>query len=184
MAGTSDSVHVRNRCRLAVQIITTGNPEPHTDWAYEHVRLCGKEGAAAVAQAMLAAAAETDRAEWEKLTTPGFYVRDAGIFDAALRLSGNPAASTTARVYSMKVLVQSLSPGTTLTYDDLTRGPTARRVCFGTGPGSHHEVEEVSPLPSDYRERARAAMARLTEDPAQGFAIRQAARCVAVHARR
>jgi hypothetical protein len=169
---------------LAVQIITTRNPEPHSEWAYEYVSRCGKEGAAAIAQAMLAAAEETERAEWEKLTTAGFYVRDAGIFDAALSVSRNPAASTTARVYSMKVLVQSLSPGTTLTYDDLTRGPTARRVCFGTGPGLHHEVEEVSPLPSDYRERARAAMARLAEDPAQEFAIRQAARCVTVHARR
>jgi hypothetical protein len=133
---------------------------------------------------MAAAATNTNRAQWEKLTTLGFYVRDAGIFEAALGISRNGAASTTARVYSMRVLIQLLSPGTTLTYDDLTRGPTAQRVCFGTGPGLHHEVEEASPLPADYRERVLAAMARLTDDPALEFAVRQAASCATVHARR
>lgn len=183
-AGVSDSVHVRNRCRLAVQVITTGHPDPHTEWAYEYVRRCGAQGTAAVARAILASAANSNGGTWERLTTPAFYVRDAGIFEASLTVAQDRNASTTARVYSMKVLIQMLSPGTTLSYDDLTRGPNAQRVCFGTGPGAHHEVEEVSGLPSDYRERVLAAMVPLSEDGATPFAVRQAATCVTVHARR
>lgn len=180
----SDSVYVRNRCRLAVQVITTGRPDPHAEWAYEYVRMCGREGAAAITRAMESAVASPDRSDWERLTISTFYVRDAGIFEAALGVSKNAAASTTARVYSMKILIQLLSPGTTLTYDDLTRGPAAQRVCFGTGPGSHHEVEEVSPLPGDYRDRVIAELGTVAEDAAHDSAIRQAATCVVVHARR
>lgn len=182
--GGNDSVHVRNRCRLAVQIITTGRPEPHTDWAFEHVRRCGREGAAAIAQRMAAATVNSNQAEWEKLTAPTFYVHDAGIFRGALSIAQDRGASTIARVYSMKVLIQILTRGTTLSYDDLTRGPGAQRVCFGTGPGSHHEVEEISPLPSDYRDRVIAAIRPLADDATQEFAIRHAATCVMVHARR
>jgi hypothetical protein len=179
----SDSVQVRNRCRLAVQTVTTGNPRPHEEWSYEYIRRCGREGTAATAKAMLAAAANSDRTVWERLTTPAFYVRDGQLFEAALRIAQTTDASTTARVYSMRVLIQILSPGTTLTYADLTGGAAAQRVCFGTGRGSHHEVREVSLLPSDFRERVLASMVPLARDEMAALAVRQAATCVTVHAR-
>lgn len=179
----SDSAHARNRCRLAVQVVETGRPEPHQTWAYEYVRNCGSEGASATAQAILAAAPNADRGYWELVTTPAFYVQDRGIVESALRVAQEPAASTIARVYSMKVLIQALSPGTTLSYDDLTRGPGAQRVCFGTGPGSHHQTRVITPLPSGIRERIAGLMTAISRAPEQDPAVRQAATCVAVHAR-
>lgn len=184
-AGVSDSVQVRNRCRLAIQVIETGHPQPHARWAYEYVRRCGNHGTAAVARAITAAATEGDRTTWELLSLPAFYVVDAGIFESALRVAQDRAATTTARAHSMMMLIYALSPGTLLSYDDLTRGHTvpAHRVCFGSGRlGPHFEVRVESPLSSDYRERLLASMTRLSQAAEEESAIRQAARCVVAHA--
>ncbi len=36
-----DSVHHRNNCRLAGQVITTGRPAAHTTWALSYIGACG-----------------------------------------------------------------------------------------------------------------------------------------------
>jgi hypothetical protein len=174
-----DSVQARNRCRLALQVVETGHPEPHTAWAYERVGLCGPEAGPAVAGALRRFRQNQDTTVLDLISTPARYLRDAQIFDAALEIAQDRTASVPARVFAFRTLIQALVPGTMLRYSNLSGGG-----CFGLGPHLHQETIEGAALPSDYPTRIGAVAAAVASDPQSAPQTRRAAVCTSLHLRR
>ena len=176
--GTSDSVHIRNQCRLATQIVTTGNPDPHSAWAYEQIARCGTQGGAAVAAATRAARQLSDTEALDRITSTALYLLDGQVIQAALEIVEDRAATKQARVFAFRTLILAVSPGRVLTYEQLSG-----QDCFGLPRSLHHQVESGAPLPADFHERIRLAAERVGGDAEAAHEVRRAAVCTNLHLR-
>ncbi len=174
--GQSDAVHQRNDCRMAVQIVTTGNPAPHTVWAYEQISECGPEGAAAVAAAIRRNRRNTDLAALDAITGSARTVRDAEVYDASLEVAGDGTASIPARVLAFRTVISTLSPGRLVSYDQMTR-PDVQRACAGLLPSGHEVLSEGRTLPADAVQQGRAVALAVSEQPGVPDQVKQAASC-------
>src|SRR4051812_27376125 len=76
----SDSVHQRNNCRLASQVIRTGHPATHLQWAYSQIPACGSEGGEALAARLRELRGSRDTAAIRALTMPFATLRDRDAF--------------------------------------------------------------------------------------------------------
>lgn len=183
-AQVSDSMHARNRCRLALQIVQTGHPAPHTRWAYEHVALCGADAGEAVAGALRRFRQSEDTAALDLVSTAARDYRDGRIFNAALEIAQDPTASVPARVFAFRVLIHGLAPGSLIRYTDITEPSGVGRGCFGFGPHQHQNTTTGVPLPPDYAARvSNAADAVIASQDNPASPLRRAAVCATLHLR-
>lgn len=181
-AQVSESVHARNDCRLALRIVETGHPAPHTRWAYEQVGRCGAEAGQAVAGALRRARQSHDTVLLDIVSRPAQDYRDARIFEAAREIALDQGSSIPARVFAFRVLIHALSPGSMIRYTDLTEQAGAGRGCFGLGPHTHQTTTAGLPLAPDYASRVGdAATVVLGSDAPEQ--VRRAATCVTLHLR-
>lgn len=169
-----DSVKLRNDCRLADQVLTTGNPAPHREWALGVIWLCPRAGST-LSNALRTATATTDTSYLDALTAPAIELRDGDLFSAAMSVAGNPSASVPARVFAIRTLIYTARPGGSVDYDRLVADDP--RVCLGSS-SPHSSVRSGTPLPSDYVEQMRALANRTFRDGTQPKSVRQAAECV------
>jgi len=175
-----DSVHHRNDCRLAAQVISTGRPLPRREWALEVIQNC-REGGSALAGAMRESRLSSDTAHLNALTWPAIRLRDGEIFQAAMQIAADRGASTQARVFAIRTLMWSMYPGGGLEYADLADLVQGRpRNCFGHGPSTHTIVTQGTPLPADYVARAKALARALDHDATETLAVRRAAVCLSL----
>jgi hypothetical protein len=171
-----DSVHRRNECRLAAQVISTGNPAPRKDWALAVIRTC-REGGAALARAISRARTNPDTAALNALTAPTVQLRDGAVFATALEIAGDRSASVEARVFAIRTLIWSMYPGGGINYPDLSGGS---HRCLGYGPSLHTEVTQGAALPRDYVARAKSLARTLTENVTEAVPVRRAASCLGI----
>ncbi len=186
-----DSMRLRNDCRLAEQVISTGRPEPQDSWAWGLIHQCGESGGAAIAQGMASLRQSTDTAALDRLTGQAQWLRDGHVFDTAMSISEDAAASVPARVFAMRALLYYLrlehptTRGVPIAYADMHAVPdsatgTPRQGC-ATGVVADHASPPIatgSPLPTDYRARIEAVGVRLSRNWAQPTDIRSAALCL------
>jgi hypothetical protein len=177
-----DSIHARNDCRLAVQVVETGHPAPHSDWAYEYVVNCGRAGGSALASAMRRARSSSDVAELEAMTRSLRTFRDGEVFVASLEIAGDKSASVPARVLAFRSAIASESPGRTLTYEQMTRRD-ANGACVGLGGTPHDDITEGAPLPLGHTDRLIELAENVIGDNNEPAQVRQAARCALRQAR-
>jgi hypothetical protein len=178
-----DSVHLRNDCRLAIQVVTTEHPAPHEAWAYEAVEHCGAAGGAALASAIDRMRRTDDLAVLDLITRPVIRFTDASVLDVTLSVAGDGGASPEARVFAFRALINLLDPGRVLTYAQLA-GTGDARSCFGLPPSLHNEPTTGSPLPADAKSRIREMGTRVSADASEPPHVRRAATCAAYHASR
>jgi hypothetical protein len=172
-----DSIKHRNNCRIATQVLLTGGPAPHREWAESYARGC-PEAAPFLAEAILNGRSETDTVILNRWTAPMIELQDRSVFDAAEEVARDPSATVQARVYAIRVLVWALAPGGWISYADLTDTVlTGRRMCLRFGTPFHTRIVIGEPLPPDYVERVHDVGETLTRDPAQPTAVRKAAYC-------
>lgn len=100
----SDSIKHRNDCRLAIQVITTGQPAARSDWAMTFVRECAGFPAA-LRNSLSAARNSRDTAALARLTAPADWLRDGDVFTAAFELARDRGASPVARVFAIRVMM-------------------------------------------------------------------------------
>lgn len=173
-----DSVHHRNDCRLAAQVISTGQPLPRREWALAVIQGC-REGGPALARAMQESRLSSDTAYLNSLTWPAIRLRDGEIFQAAMQVAADRGASTQARVFAIRTLMWSMYPGGGLDYADLADLVQGRpRSCFGPGPSTHTSVTQGTALPADFVARAKALAKTLDHDATEALAVRRAAVCL------
>lgn len=168
-----DSIHHRNDCRLAEQVLSTGHPAPREEWALGVIWNCPDAGAT-LAAALTAARTSADTAYLNALTAPFIQLRDGQVFAAALTVAGDRGASLPARVAAIRTLMYAVRPGG---YVDPAALPNPRTVnCFGM-PSPHSEVLNGAPLPSDYLAQVHALMSQIQSDTSEAEGIRHAANC-------
>lgn len=103
-AGDPDDVHHRNDCRLALQIVETGHPAPHREWAYSLLPRCeGTAGPAAVA-ALWNGRRSVGRDEWTLLVRTTYELHDRRILLALRNTAENTGADTDARLDALALL--------------------------------------------------------------------------------
>lgn len=179
-----DSVRFRNDCRLAAQVVATGRPAPHADWAYGLITTCGPEGGRALAEGLRALRAETDTARLEWITAHTHVLRDGAIFEAAMAVADDRGASRAARVYAFRTLVWLQRPSVLPAYGDLVRpfdanGQPTTTCGFGTNAVGF-APRLGAPLPADAGARIRALGTRVVNDRSEDAAVRSAAVCAAI----
>lgn len=102
------SVKLRNDCRLAIQVLTTGHPGPQTDDALTTIGLCGPEGYTALFKAW-----NNDgfsEKEFGLLVTSTRAVVNPRLVDAMFEVAGSEGFSTTHRVAALLVLTTYADP--------------------------------------------------------------------------
>lgn len=149
----ADSVHHRNNCRLASQVLTEGHPANKREWALGYILRCGSAGGDAIAEVIRRHRHDESRQpalEAVVMLTTAF--RDSAIFHAALEVAADPTAGKAARVQAFRTVFFQITdlpfhdPYESFLSDaDLTYVPL-----------SHGAKIEARPLPSDAAVRARA----------------------------
>jgi hypothetical protein len=175
-----DSVHQRNDCRLAVQVLTTGRPAVKTGWAIRQMRMCPST-AADLAEGLRAARTSQDTGALNRLTAPTDWLRDGNIFSAAVEVLRDRSASPQARVYATRVLMWAFVPGEEIRYGHLVDvDGDGDWTCGGMGPSLHGELVRGTPLPAGWEAAAQALGRTLALSPDEHVLVRQAATCLAV----
>lgn len=178
-----DLVKHRNECRLAEQIMTTGHPEPHRQWARGYIAFCGGESwgraaAAAVLRSRMSPDRSSLQAEWARV----HLLRDSTLFAAALNVAGDVTASVPARVLAIRYLLGLIEPNRVITYqlmvEELDARGRRRGPCFERLAAGRQAEYRGVPLPAGHRERVVALLRQISSHPAQPAPVRSAALCL------
>jgi hypothetical protein len=178
-----DSVKLRNDCRLANQVLATGHPATHVQWATAVIHYCGADAVAAANRAALTRLrSSSDTVELAQIWNQLQYVRDARIYRMMMDIAQDPGASEFARVKALVWLLRLRRPDQFATLAEVTGGfdseGNVRGGCgrysrlAGTSPFEHGE-----PLPSNFEAEISELGRRVSSDPSQPLGVRTAARC-------
>jgi hypothetical protein len=176
-----DSVKLRNDCRLAAQVLRTGNPAPHLEWARVTIRSCEfDQWADAAASAIRRARGSTDArelaAEWRFL----WMVRDAVLFDAVRGIASDHTASLPSRLWALRTLATYIDPEGI--YGALTEavsgGSGGRPACISNRAAGITASFDGRPLAPDFADQARRTARTIMEDESELPVLRSAALCV------
>lgn len=177
-----DAVKRRNNCRLATQVLETGNPAPRLEWAWQYIGICEPEQrAASYLSAMQKARVSTDLDVIHRALLSGVHFRDGRLFEELLDIAESRSASVPARVVALVALASISDSLASPHYEDfvgglgahgLPRGMCSRRQAhagaFELGP---------TPMPSNYLQRVVALRDRVRSDDTQSADVRSAAAC-------
>ena len=172
-----DSVKLRNDCRAAEHVLTTGEPGPHRTEALSIIGLCGREGIPALQAAWTTAGG--DRTELGLLVTSTRAFVAPELVEMLFTNLSQPSQPLNARVASLLVLLTYADPAVVPGFDDFI-GDEAQLLARRYG-----RVDHPSPaagreqLGADFTQRLRTALQGIAaSDPDAG--MRLAAR-VALH---
>lgn len=171
-----DSVKLRNDCRLAAQVIRTGQPAPKLQWSWDLIPGCPEAGDVA-AVALRRLRTDSDPAHFSNVSIVGFNVHDAELFSTALDVAGDHGASTAARAISFRLLVHQLTADRDVTYGELTRSDTISGCPLGWLEDRGVPIT-LAPLSADAAARATAVASSVAENSQEPEVVRIAANCV------
>jgi hypothetical protein len=155
-AQESRDVHTRNDCRLAAQVIRTGHPAPHAEWAYGAIQKCEETGVAVLLEQWRAVSDSLEAVylAWASSRFPTRIVLDA-ISEVVL----NSNASTEARLRGMSLLARFAEPNVFLSLSELRRPSEGRRpmpwAVLDGPPYDPGELSDVAPEVIAIMERVR-----------------------------
>ena len=176
-AQRAEEVQHRNECRLATQIITTGQPAGKASWAASTIGTCGAAAGTGVADGIRASRTSRDVSMLSRLGDVAVVLRDGNMFGAATDVLADASASPEARVFAARVLVLGLQPQLYMTYPQLAEGN-----CYGTFRGGDATpMRGGAPIGPELIDRARSVGARVQSDSAAPPPVRRAAGCVSAH---
>lgn len=117
-----DSVKLRNDCRFAAQVLSTGHPSPHMDEALTTISSCGKEAVSPLLNMW-----DGDLSSRDDLLPLVMATRRLvapALADRLFEIMGDPASPLDKRLASILVLVTWADPHSWPTFDGLRdRGP-------------------------------------------------------------
>lgn len=178
-----DSIHRRNDCRLAAQVLSSGEPRPRLQWAAEVMPGCPQAGRT-IASAISRHRTSADTVFLSWITLPANSLQDGDVFDAAMSVLQDRTATPEARVYANRLLYWLLYPSSGVYYSTLVDvDGDGRNPCVAFGSSSHMVLVQGSPLPPDWKSRVHAATRRVMQDLSEPGPVRQSAACVALRSR-
>lgn len=176
-----DSAQLRSDCRLAAQIITTGHPSPHREWAWEYIGRCRDSAAVVLASVWSQRlAADVDNGTLWRTT---YSERDARVTRAVLAAIRDESRGRATRLVGIRVLASHAVPSLMVTSGDLAaiEGDSIRQVVLGAV--SHSDVREGSePVTPLLVREIVETLTRLGQVDAD-LEVRRAARNVALQLR-
>src|SRR2546428_13851514 len=111
-----DSIKLRNDCRAAEHVLTTGEPGPHRTDALSIIGLCGREGIPALQAAWTSAGG--DRTELGLLVTSTRAFVAPELVEMLFTNLSQPSQPLNARVASLLVLLTYADPAVVPGFDD------------------------------------------------------------------
>jgi len=105
-----DSIHARNDCRLAVQIVLEGEPANKRDWAIGLGPSCGAEFGKAVAGRLRLESHGQYSDEIGRIADRTFGIKDATLLEAVLEVANDPSAGLEFRVSALRTAFWQVSP--------------------------------------------------------------------------
>jgi hypothetical protein len=150
-----EDVHLRNDCRLAAQVLRTGQPATKTSWAWAVISLCANDGPPVLAE-LWASVSSDDSARAETVLNASSRLRDQRIADAARRVAMNPANTDAVRLSGIILLIRYADPHSGLAVpllvapDGWTPGRRVRMISGGWGPHKIPQTEGEVPLGADF----------------------------------
>lgn len=117
-----DTVHDRNNCRLAEQVLTQGTPANKRSWALATIVRCGTTATrvALVLADRLPTAAPRDAEEFIGAVS---ILRDRELAAKALSIAANSAYPIEVRLYGFRILYSQAVPGALATNGSATAAP-------------------------------------------------------------
>ena len=165
-----DSVKLRNDCRAAEHVLTTGEPGPHRTEALSLIGLCGREGIPAFQAAWTSAGG--DRTELGLLVTSTRAVVAPELVEMLFTSLSQPSQAVNARVASLLVLLTYADAAVVPGFDDFI-GDQALLLARRYG-----RVDHPSPaagreqLAADFMQRLRGALQAIAaSDPDAGMRL-------------
>jgi hypothetical protein len=165
-----DEVHLRNDCRLAAQVLDTGQPANRRDWALHTIWLCGEEGPPILAR--MWSQAKTDSARAESVLDLSSRLRDSRIADAATAVARDASSPDAARLAAIILLIRYADPYSGLSVrllavpDGWTPGRPVRTLSGGRSPHAIYQTGGASPLPAGFSgDVIRTLRSLATSDP-------------------
>jgi hypothetical protein len=151
-----DSVKLRNDCRLAAQVLTTGQPAPHRREALSVIGLCGREGVPALLAAW--SSAPSNRADLQLLVTSTRAYATDQIVETLLGTLNQSGRPLEVRVASLLVLLTYAEPAVVPGFEDLL-GDTMELLVRRYGTIDHpYPVVGLETLTGSVTDRIRAAL--------------------------
>jgi len=143
-ATQSDSVHHRNDCRLAVQVLQHGEPAGKWGWALGRIGACGADGGRVIGGVLLARRHEAVRSRaLDEIVNGGLGLLDRTLYEAAMEVASDRSAGTAARVQAFRILLSQIDLSSPPTYEDLAEG-APRSIIYDWSPAFGQ------PLPAGY----------------------------------
>jgi hypothetical protein len=166
-----DDVQHRNDCRLAAQVIRTGQPAPHTEWAYSYILRCGQEGAAVVAEQWRGQSSFDEQVLWRLMIAAG-RLRTRAVYDAVREAAADQSASREVRIYALAMLYNYARPQLALIVQDLLhpREGGLARIAASSGDGGIRNAPDLG----DVLEEVKEFLAQLIASDADAEVVRVA----------
>lgn len=177
-----DDVYLRNDCRLASQILRTGHPVPHREWAWSVIPSC-RDSAGSVLAAVWS---DPPEGELSQLWGVSYRVRDARLTRTVVAALRDPSRSRAVRIVAARVLASHAAPNLVVLDSDLPAllGDSINSVYLSV---DHSDVREgsvrVAPELVGEIRAALTAVAENDSDPEVRSAARAVATQVARHLR-
>jgi hypothetical protein len=119
------AVKHRNDCRLAAQVLGTGHPAPHREWALRYIANCEGEGPAVLAALWRSA---PNSGDVETLVRSSLRLRDARLYNQLRETAGDRSRPGPVRVGAMLVLARYTDPRNAIWLTDLVPPDSIRQI--------------------------------------------------------
>jgi hypothetical protein len=127
---TSAAVQHRNDCRLAAQVLRTGEPHTKRDWALGYASSCAGEGPAVLAEQWRGF---SDPSRVAELVRASGRIRDARLYGALTETAADRSRPTAVRVGAMVVLAKYVDPTSAVWLTDLVPPDSIVRIPLVVG---------------------------------------------------
>jgi hypothetical protein len=179
-APPANEAQKRNDCRLADQVVRTGHPAPHREWAYTMLLGCEETEPAAIA-AMWTGARHPVGDEFQFLIRATRRVRDRRVYSALRSVGESDANDLDTRLHALGLLIVYVKPIALILHPSDLRSPPDAPSPLGRIV-THTDVVLGSEPVGDVREELRAYYLELKESDPDAV-IRNAARILLRHIR-
>jgi hypothetical protein len=160
----SEDVHLRNDCRLAVQVLTHGQPANKREWALDTITRCDESGPPVLARMWRQTAA--DSASVGSMIYRSVGLRDRRVYEVVSAIARDRSVPALKRAAALHLLVRWARPGLSLEYEQFFAPdfePAQQRRNAFHGISHDTQDEGAEPLPTGVKED----VAQLARDIAQ-----------------
>jgi hypothetical protein len=185
-----DSVHHRNNCRLARQVLVHGKPANKRAWALAYFVTCGAEGGTIVRDVLIRHRGDASfEPTLDEFVTAATGLVDGEVAATALGVASDRTAGRVARIQALRLLYGQVVPLGNVSYERIIRsgnsflthasGNTVGYVEPLDAGGGHGPIYFGSPLSDVEIATIGEAVSAVADDMSNPVAVRTAAAHVA-----